>query len=209
MLRSVVERAVPDVSSHVQGQAVEFGYFPSTDWALNMKTLPSFETSGTAPTEIRRRIPKCTSVSHCNNHIAGPTFPCCYTHSQRAVRFGDWLGSEPVWMRRDATNNTCRQANWWSSLGLSSMLFKLFQMPFRSLIGGFVSPSVHRRCIIKLKVKKGSCLFICDVMSVADCTKVSVEYVSSVFRTEVFTRSSPTLVLIDLVLRVRFGRSIH
>jgi hypothetical protein len=35
-------------------------------------------------------------------------------------------------------------------------------------------------------------------MSVVDCTNVSVEYVSSIFRTEVFTRSSPTLVPIDL-----------
>jgi len=103
MLRSVVERAVADVSSHVQGQAVEVGCFPSTAWALKMKTLPSFEMSASPRTETRRHIPKCTSVSHCNHHIAGPAFPFCFALSQRAVRFGDWLGSEPVWMRRDAT----------------------------------------------------------------------------------------------------------
>jgi hypothetical protein len=102
MLRSVVERAVPNVSSHVEGQAVEIYCFPSTAWALKMNTLPSFETSGTTRKETRRHIPKCTSVSHANHHIAGPAFPLLL-YAQRAVCFGAWLGSEPVWMRRDAT----------------------------------------------------------------------------------------------------------
>ena len=37
-----------------------------------------------------------------------------------------------------------------------------------------------------------------DIMSVVDCTNVSVEYVSSIFRTEEFSISSPTLVPIYL-----------
>jgi len=100
---AVVERAVPNVSSHVQGQGVEVGCFPSTAWALKMKTLPPFETSATTRTDTRCHIPKCTSLWHCNRHIAGPAYPFCFAPSQRAVRFGDWMGSEPVWMRRDVT----------------------------------------------------------------------------------------------------------
>jgi hypothetical protein len=51
-------------------QAVKVGCFLSTVWALKTKTLPSFETLGNTRTETRRHVPKCTSVSHSNHHIA-------------------------------------------------------------------------------------------------------------------------------------------
>jgi len=100
MLRSVVERAVPDVSSHVQGQAVKVGCFPSTVWPVKTKTLPSFKTLGTTRTETRRHIPKCTSVLHCNHHIAWRAFPlllCAQSKSRSLWRL--------VWLRAslDAT----------------------------------------------------------------------------------------------------------